>query len=161
MTTLAEAPTEHPGRAGVRLRPALAVLLGGALLVGLCLALPAGRRQLQLSFTQVSEPYTEIFFTAAPVLAAPAPDGSRVVDVSFAVREHNGRGNPIPFEARALTVEGLVASRTGDVVGSAPGSSTQAGVELALPAGVALPVIVQVRLPGRSAEVHYTVQLSS
>jgi len=105
VTTLAEAPTEHPGRAGVRLRPALAVLLGGALLVGLCLALPAGRRQLQLSFTQVSEPYTEIFFTAAPVLAAPAPDGSRVVDVSFAVREHNGRGNPIPFEARALTVE--------------------------------------------------------
>lgn len=61
-------------------------LTGIALVVGVLLAIPPARAQLDQSFTRQQTQFTELYFTTGEELAVQAPEG---LTVSFVVHSHD------------------------------------------------------------------------
>lgn len=111
-----------------------------ALLVLLAAPLPAVRHQLELSFTRLPTPYTELWFTAAPQSTA------RGTATGFAVANREGR--PVSY---AYTV---TASRAGVELERHSGQ-----VDVAADQVAELTVLLSARDRGRQAVETVRVQL--
>lgn len=126
------------------------MVAGTATVIGILLiAAPQARRAVVLATTHQPTPYTELFFTRPEALTGTYRPGA-VQDVTFGIRNHEGRGMDYTFDVR---VDGRRVGQPQHVVVSDGGGQTvRRGITVG---GSADRVLVEVVLVTTGQSIHY------